>query len=243
MLGFGDELAVDGLVVIEKAEVRVVVLGRVDDALLQRLVEFAPGDLRRDRAGLLPEFGDDAGHLGADLHALEVVDRIDGFLAVVVPDARGPERGDPEAVLRLFVDDLRERLSDLAVDDLSPVVEALVEIEQREEVHFGDSDLGHEAGGCDDDVGRAELELLDEFVFVRADRSGVNVDRDFAAGDLLENFLELLHAVLVGVLLGRLVVRRHEFQRSRVAPCGNRLDGEDERKSRCEKQCRKFPHS
>jgi hypothetical protein len=69
------------------------------------------------------------------------------------------------------------------------VVEALVEIEQREEIHFGNADLCHEPGGRDDDVGRAELELFDEFVLVRPDRPGVDIDRDFAAGDLLDGSL------------------------------------------------------
>jgi len=93
------------------------------------------------------------------------------------------------------------------------VPEAVEEVEKREEVDLGDADLRHEAGGGHDDVRRAELELLDEFVLVGADGSGVNVDGDFAAGDLLKHFLELHHAVLVRILKGRLVVRRHDLQR------------------------------
>jgi hypothetical protein len=65
----------------------------------------------------------------------------------------------------------------------------------------------------------------------------VDVHGDFAVREFLDHFLELQHSVLVGILLGGLVMGRHQLQ-------GSRLHGQDEneRKYSSEKQYNRFLH-
>ena len=204
-MGLADKVSVRGLVVLLQHEGSVVVLSGVDNALLQCLIQLAPCDRGRNCAAGLPEILLDLGRLGADGHALQIIRGLDGLLAVVVTDGRGPVAHDAEAVAGLRKDSLLHLVAEVAVKALLPVIEALENVVQREEVNFRNTDGGHEARRRNDQVSCAHGELLDQLGLVLA--QGPLVDRCscLAAGDLFQSGLESFHTDGVGVLFRSLV--------------------------------------
>jgi hypothetical protein len=232
----GQRVELGELEVAEGVVARRVVLGAVDDAGLQRVVDLVHAHGDAVAAEGVHGVDEDGIAHHPDLEALEVVDRTDRALDVVDAAGAGIHPGEPDQPrLRIGADLLHQLLADRTVDHL-PHVRHVAE----DEGHVEDVELVDDgADRADRDAGelqRPDLGLLDHLLLAAELHRREHLDREPAGGrglQLLAHALDRLDGgvaehVHVGglqhlLLLGR--GRKHEREREgggkrgQTAPC------------------------
>ncbi len=166
------------------------------------------GDRRRDHAERLEGRDQDLVLLHAHLLALDVIDRVDGGVAV---DAAIAGRDEADQLQALLVEHAVVVLGEgvAAIERLEDVVVVAKDVGQLEDRHLGDQRRQGRRGDRPE-VDGAELDLLGDLALA-AERAGMVVgDLDLAAGQFRDLVGELLRGQRCAVL-GRVDVAHAHF--------------------------------
>ena len=169
----------------------IVVLGAVDDAGLQRGIDFAIVHRRCRRTQQLDHAGRYRRRLDPDPEARQILDAGDGvgLARVEVAGAGFHVVEADQAIVRQVRQHL---LADVAVQDRVFVVEVAEDVGQREHAH-GRADIGQHHGVNAGEVDDAELRLLDRLRLLTELGAGVDFDPHLAVGVLGHQLGKAVH--------------------------------------------------